>query len=140
MRARDFPSVLLESAGAWVEGKFGSGIVPNNRAMLWSEAVHPKLISEAPSRHRSNLRRASVRSAVVHRSLNIQRRCDSTMYVYQVLLAIALVPSYIPGGARSFWKFIGLLLQVVGFLIALLLIWVVLRWVTRKLAAAFRKK
>jgi hypothetical protein len=59
---------------------------------------------------------------------------------YEVLLAIAQVPSYIPGGARSFWKFIGLLLQVVGFLIALSLIWVVLRWVAKKLAAAFREK
>jgi hypothetical protein len=41
------------------------------------------------------------------------------MHVYEVLLAIALAPSYIPGGARSFWKLIGLLLPVVGFLIAL---------------------
>ena len=62
------------------------------------------------------------------------------MYVYEVLLAIAQVASYIPGGARSFWKFSGLLLQVVGFFIALLLIWVILRWVAKKLAAAFRKK
>jgi hypothetical protein len=62
------------------------------------------------------------------------------MHVYEVLLAIALVLSYIPGGAGSFWKFIGLLLQVVGFLIALLLIWLVVRWVAKKLAAAFRKK
>ena len=34
--------------------KFGSGIVPDNRAMLWSEAVRARLISEAPSRCRSN--------------------------------------------------------------------------------------
>jgi membrane protein len=34
--------------------KFGSGIVPDNRAMLWSEAVRARLISEAPSRSRSN--------------------------------------------------------------------------------------
>jgi hypothetical protein len=27
--------------------RFGSGIVPNNRAMLWSEAVRARLISEA---------------------------------------------------------------------------------------------
>jgi len=63
-----------------------------------------------------------------------------TIHVYEVFLAIALIPSYIPGGASSFWKLIGLLLQVVGFLIALLLIWVVLRWVAKKLAAAFRQK
>jgi hypothetical protein len=60
--------------------------------------------------------------------------------VYEVLLAIAQVPSYIPGGARSFWKFMGVLLTVVGFLIALWLIWVLLRWVVKKLAAAFRRK
>ena len=57
-----------------------------------------------------------------------------------ILLAIAQVPSYIPGGAGSFWKLIGVLLQVAGFLIALWLIWVVLRWVAKKLAAAFRRK
>ena len=62
------------------------------------------------------------------------------MHVCEVLLAIAQVTSYIPGGARSFWKLIGLLLPVVGFLIALWLIWAVLRWVAKKLAAAFRKK
>jgi len=48
---------------------------------------------------------------------------QSRIHVYEVLLAIAQVPSYIPGGARSFWKLIGLLLPVVGFLIALWLIW-----------------
>ena len=62
------------------------------------------------------------------------------MHVYGVLLTSAQVPSYIPGGARSFWKLIGLLLLVVGFLIALWLIWVVLRWVAKKLAAAFHRK
>jgi hypothetical protein len=64
----------------------------------------------------------------------------SSQHVYEVLLAIAQVPSYIPGGARSFWKLIGLLLPVVGFLIALWLIWVVLRWVAKKIATAFRRK
>jgi hypothetical protein len=64
----------------------------------------------------------------------------STTHIYEVLLAIAQVPSYIPGGARSFWKLIGLLLLVVGFVIALGLIWVVLLWVAKKLAAAFRRK
>jgi hypothetical protein len=57
---------------------------------------------------------------------------QSTIHVY-VLLAIAQVPSYIPGGARSFWKLIGLLLPIVGFLIALWLIWVLVRWVVKKL-------
>ena len=56
------------------------------------------------------------------------------------LSAIAQVPSYIPGGGRSFWKLIGLLQSVVGFLIALWLIWVGLRWIIEKIAAAFRKK
>ena len=65
---------------------------------------------------------------------------QSTIRVYEVLLAVLQAPSYIPGGARSFWKLIGLLLPVVGFLIALWLIWVVLRWVAKKLAAALRKK
>jgi len=61
------------------------------------------------------------------------------IHVY-VLLAIAQVPSYIPGGAGSFWKLMELLLTVVGYLIVLWLIWVLLRWVVKKLAAAFRKK
>src|SRR5438876_8976489 len=68
------------------------------------------------------------------------RPMQSRIHVYEVLLAIAQVPSYIPGGARSFWKLIGLLLPVVGFLIALWLIWVVLRWVAKKLGAASRRK
>ncbi len=55
-------------------------------------------------------------------------------------LAIAQVPSYIPGGARSFWKLIALLLVIAAFLVALWLIWMVLRWVIEKLAAAFRRK
>ena len=38
------------------------------------------------------------------------------------LLTIAQALSYIPGGAWSFWKFIGLLLSIVGFAIALWLI------------------
>jgi Kef-type K+ transport system membrane component KefB len=62
------------------------------------------------------------------------------MYVYEMLLAIALVTSYIPGGAWSFWRLIWLLLEVLGFTVALLLIWVLLRWVATKFAAAFRKK
>ena len=64
---------------------------------------------------------------------------QSTIHVYDVL-AIAQVPAYIPGGAGSFWKLIVSLVEVVGFLIALWLIWVILRWVVKKLAAAFRKK
>ena len=62
------------------------------------------------------------------------------MHVYEGLLAIVQVQSYIPGGAWSFWKVIGLLVSVVGFAIALLLIWVVLRWIVEKIAAAFRRK
>jgi hypothetical protein len=62
------------------------------------------------------------------------------MHVYEGLLAIVQVPSYIPGGAWSFWKVVGLLLSIVGFAIALLLIWVALRWVAKKLAATFRKR
>jgi hypothetical protein len=65
---------------------------------------------------------------------------QSTIHVSQVLSAIAEVPSYIPGGASSFWRLIGLVLEVVGFVIALWLIWLVLRWVAKKLASAFRKK
>jgi len=58
----------------------------------------------------------------------------------EFLLAIAQVPSYIPGGERSFWKLIELLLRVVGFLVVLCLMWVVLRWIIGKLAATFRRK
>jgi hypothetical protein len=57
----------------------------------------------------------------------------------EALLGIVQIPSYIPGGAGSFWKFIGLLLWTVGFSIALWLIWLVLRWMAKKLAA-FRKR
>jgi hypothetical protein len=60
--------------------------------------------------------------------------------VYDVPLAIAQVLSYISGSPGSFWEFMGLLLTVVGFLIALWLIWVLLQWVVKKLAAAFRRK
>jgi hypothetical protein len=56
------------------------------------------------------------------------------------LLTIAQAMSYIPGGAWSFWKFIGLLLWIVGFPIALWLIWLALRWMAKKLVAAFRKR
>jgi hypothetical protein len=56
------------------------------------------------------------------------------------LSAIAQAPSYIPGGGRSFWKLIGFLLLIIGFLIALWLIWVGLRWIIEKIAAAFRRK
>ena len=41
------------------------------------------------------------------------------MNVYEALLGIVQVPSYIPGGAWSFSKFIGLLLWIVGFPIAI---------------------
>ena len=51
-----------------------------------------------------------------------------------------LAPSYILGDRNSFWKLIGLLFQVVGLLVALWLIWIVLRWVGKKLAATFRRK
>jgi hypothetical protein len=56
------------------------------------------------------------------------------------LLTIAQAPSYIPGGASSFWKLMGSLLVVIGFLIALWLISLGLRWVIEKIAAAFRRK
>jgi hypothetical protein len=62
------------------------------------------------------------------------------MNVYEALLGIVQVPSYIPGGAGSFWKLIGWLLLVIGFLIALWLISAGLRWIIEKIAAAFRKK
>jgi hypothetical protein len=51
------------------------------------------------------------------------------------LLTIAQALSYIPGDGRSFWKLIGLLLLVIGFLIAWWLIWVGLRWIIEKMAA-----
>jgi len=57
-----------------------------------------------------------------------------------LLLTVAQVPSYIPGGGTSFWKLIGFLLLVIGFLIALWLIWVGLRWIIEKIAAALRRK
>jgi hypothetical protein len=56
------------------------------------------------------------------------------------LSAIAQAPSYIPGGGGSFWKLIGFLLLVIGFLIALWLISAGLRWIIEKIAAAFCKK
>ena len=65
--------------------------------------------------------------------IKYRRDAILAMHVYEVLLAIALAPSYIPGGARSFWKLIGLLLEIVGFLIALWLVWVLLQWVVKKL-------
>ncbi len=51
------------------------------------------------------------------------------------VLTIAQALSYIPGDGRSFWKLIGLLLLVIGFLIAWWLIWVGLRWIIEKMAA-----
>ena len=71
------------------------------------------------------------------------RRLDaglSDMQGDRFLLTIAQALSYIPGGGRSFWKLIGFLLLVIGFLIALWLIWVGLRWIIEKIAAAFRRK
>ena len=56
------------------------------------------------------------------------------------VLTIAQALCYIPGGGRSFWKLIGLLLLVIAFLIALWLIWVGLRRIIEKIAAAFRRK
>jgi hypothetical protein len=73
----------------------------------------------------------------------LRRRLDAGLSDMQgegFLLAIAQAPSYIPGGGKSFWKLIGLLLLVIGFLIALWLIWVGLRWIIEKIAAAFRRK
>jgi hypothetical protein len=58
----------------------------------------------------------------------------------ELLLTIAQALSYIPGDGRSFWNLIGLLLLVIGFLIALWLIWVGLRWIVEKITAAFRRK
>jgi hypothetical protein len=49
------------------------------------------------------------------------------------LLAIAQVPSYIPGGGKSALKLIEFLVVGIGFLIALWLIWVLVRWVVKKL-------
>ena len=56
------------------------------------------------------------------------------------VLTIAQALSYILGDGRSFWKLIGLLLLVIAFLIALWLIWVGLRRIIEKIAAAFRRK
>jgi hypothetical protein len=56
------------------------------------------------------------------------------------LLAIAQVPSYIPGGGKSALTLIEFLLVGIGFLIALWLIWVGLRWIIEKIAATFRRK
>jgi len=56
------------------------------------------------------------------------------------LLTIAQALSYIAGDRRSFWKLIGLLFLVIAFLIALWLIWVGLRRIIEKIAAAFRRK
>jgi hypothetical protein len=60
---------------------------------------------------------------------------QSTIHVYGVL-AIAQAPGYVPGGAGSFWKLIVSLVEVIG----LWLIWVVLQWIVKKLAAVFRRK
>lgn len=57
-----------------------------------------------------------------------------------LLLTIAQSLSYIPGGGRSFWNLIGLLLLVIWLLIALWLIWLGLRRIIEKIAAAFRRK
>ena len=73
----------------------------------------------------------------------LRRRLDGRPFHMQgegFLLTIAQAPSYIPGGGRSFWKLIGFLLLVIGSLIALWLIWVGLRWIIEKIAAAFRRK
>jgi hypothetical protein len=56
------------------------------------------------------------------------------------LSTIAQALSYIPGGARPFWNFVGLLLLVIGVLIVSWLSWVGLGWIIKKLAAAFRRK
>ena len=66
----------------------------------------------------------------------------TTLIVVSLLCstAAAAPQAYIPGGARSFWSFIGLLLLVIGILIVLWLSWVGLRWIVKKLAAAFRRK
>jgi hypothetical protein len=83
----------------------------------------------------------------VHESINVadvvgrQRLGEMGFHTQRegFLLTLAQAPSYILGGGRSFWKLIGFLLLAIGFLIALWLIWVVLRWIIQKLAA-FRRK
>jgi hypothetical protein len=62
------------------------------------------------------------------------------MNVYEALLGIVPVPSYIPGGAWSFSKFISLLLWIVGFPIALWLIWLALRWMAKKACSSVSQK
>jgi hypothetical protein len=90
--------------------------------------------------HRDRTRYWSgIRSGRSPKKRNVGKETDSCTFT-KGFLGIAQVSSYIPGGAWSFWKFIGLLLSVVGFAIALLLIWVALRWAAKKLAATFRKK
>jgi hypothetical protein len=46
--------------------------------------------------------------------------------------AFGVSQGYIPGGPQPIGKLIELLLQSVGFLVALLLIWLVLRWTIKK--------
>jgi hypothetical protein len=57
-----------------------------------------------------------------------------------IIVPLVEVPSYIPGGGRSFWQLVGLLLLVIGFLITLWLIWLGLHWIIKKLAPSFRRK
>ncbi len=57
-----------------------------------------------------------------------------------LLLTISQALSYTLGDGRSFWNLVGLLLLVIGFLIALWLIWVGLLWIIKKIEAAFRRK
>ena len=56
------------------------------------------------------------------------------------LLTISQALSYTLGDGRSVWNLIGLLLLIIGFLIALWLIWEGLRWIIKKIEAAFRRK
>jgi hypothetical protein len=95
------------------------------------------------------MRKAHFFMKIIFKGLDIQ--CDGSKkgstpdVIYPVIAAVTvpiftLAPSYIPGGRRSFWKLIELLLVVVGFLIVLWLICVGLRWIIEKLVAAFRRK
>lgn len=64
---------------------------------------------------------------------------ESTLQTFMVFLAIAQALSYIPVGPWSFWKLVVLLLQVTGFFVALCLIWVVVKWIAKKISASRRR-
>jgi len=103
-----------------------------------------KLLSLAATRRRSNfMDRRRLGGCYQHNSDSPRLFLfadPQTRHGLVIETTIAQALSYIPGDGRSFWKLIGLLLLVIGFLIALSLIWVGLRWIIEKIAAAFRKK